>query len=68
MPKPYQAELAQKTVELERFFNINLDLLCIADLDANVIKVNKAWEEILGYSAAELEKRKFLDFVQLNKS
>lgn len=49
--------------ELERFFNINPDLLCIADLEGNFIKVNNSWEKILGYSAMELEKRKFLEFI-----
>lgn len=49
--------------ELESFFNVALDLLCIADTDGNFIKVNKAWEEILGYSIEDLEQGKFLDFV-----
>ncbi|MEA1883396.1 MAG: PAS domain S-box protein, partial [Thermotogota bacterium] len=49
--------------QLERFFSLNLDLLCIADTDGNFIKVNKVWEKILGYTVEELEKRKFLEFV-----
>ena len=49
--------------ELQRFFNLALDLLCIADLDGNFVRVNKAWENTLGYSIEELEQRKFLDFV-----
>ena len=61
--KKMEAELQQKTEELERFFNISLDLLCIADLEGNFIKVNMEWERILGYTAEELEKRKFLEFV-----
>jgi PAS domain S-box-containing protein len=56
-------ELAEKTTELENFFNVSLDLLCIADTDGNFLKVNKAWEDILGYKTDELENRKFLDFV-----
>lgn len=56
-------ELAEKTEELERFFSVNLDLLCIADLDGNFIKVNKSWETILGYSTTELENSKFLQYV-----
>ena len=55
--------LRKKTEELEGFFTIALDLLCIADLEGNFLKVNKAWEDILGYPAAELEQRKFLEFV-----
>lgn len=49
--------------ELNGFFEINLDLLCIADLDGNFLKVNKSWESTLGYSVEELTNRKFLDFV-----
>lgn len=49
--------------ELNYFFEVNLDLLCIADTEGNFIKVNKSWEEILGYSTEELLKRKFLEFV-----
>ena len=53
----------EKQEELERFFDINLDLLCIADTEGNFIKVNQAWEEILGYPVEELCRHKFLEFV-----
>ncbi|MBX2975682.1 MAG: PAS domain S-box protein [Ignavibacteriaceae bacterium] len=49
--------------ELERFFDINLDLLCIADSEGNFLKINNEWSKILGYSREQLESRKFLDFV-----
>lgn len=49
--------------ELENFFDINLDLLCIADTDGNFIKVNKSWEQTLGYTTEELREKKFLDFI-----
>ncbi|MDQ2087252.1 PAS domain S-box protein [Herbivorax sp. ANBcel31] len=49
--------------EFEIFFEINFDLLCFADLDGNFIKVNKAWEKLLGYSVEFLESKGFLDFV-----
>ncbi len=55
--------LSQQKTELEDFFNVTLDLLCIADTSGNFIKVNKMWETTLGYPVEELEKRKFLDFV-----
>lgn len=48
---------------LERFFTVNLDLLCIADTDGRFVKVNRAWESTLGYSIRELENRKFVDLV-----
>ncbi len=54
----------KKNIEkLEGFFSVNLDLLCIADIEGNFIKTNKAWSQILGYETEELNKRKFLDFV-----
>jgi len=61
--KKIEAILQKKTEELEQFFTVALDLLCIADTNGNFIKVNKAWENILGYRVKELEKKKFLDFV-----
>jgi diguanylate cyclase (GGDEF)-like protein/PAS domain S-box-containing protein len=61
--KNYEKELIDKTMELDRFFSINLDLLCIADVDGSFIKVNKSWENILGYSKEYLEGKKFLDFI-----
>ena len=53
----------EKSEELERFFSINLDLLCIANTEGNFIKINKSWTDILGYSLEELEKKKFLEFI-----
>lgn len=61
--KNYEQELLYKTAELDRFFSINLDLLCIADMDGNFIKINKSWESILGYSQEYIEGKKFLDFI-----
>lgn len=49
--------------ELNNFFELNLDFLCIADTEGNFIKTNKAWEDILGYTTEELARTKYLDFV-----
>lgn len=49
--------------ELERFFDMSLDLLCIADIDGRFRKLNRAWEETLGYTIEELEGESFLDYV-----
>ncbi|MBF0508730.1 MAG: PAS domain S-box protein [Deltaproteobacteria bacterium] len=59
------AEIAlhNKTEELDRFFSLIVDLLCIADTQGFFRRVNPAWEKSLGYSREELEGRKFLDFV-----
>lgn len=52
-----------QTEELETFLSLNLDLLCIVNLNGNIIKTNEAWSLILGYSAEDLKNRNFLDFV-----
>jgi PAS domain S-box-containing protein len=58
-----EEELTQQKEEIENFFNVNLDLLCIANDEGRFIKVNKEWENLLGYSNEELMEKKFLEFV-----
>lgn len=55
----------RKTVELEleQFFTLALDLLCIADVSGYFRRLNPAWTTILGYDIKELEGQLFLDFV-----
>ena len=50
-------------LELEQFFSIALDMLCIADVNCHFRRVNRSWENSLGYSIQELEGQVFLDFV-----
>lgn len=56
------SEFGFKEASIE-FFEINPDLLCIANTEGQLLKVNKSWEEVLGYSTSFLEKSKFLDFI-----
>lgn len=61
--KKLEDELFKKTQELENFFSVNLDLLCIADTEGNFLKVNKEWENILGYTEDYLVKSNFKEFI-----
>jgi PAS domain S-box-containing protein len=45
------------------FFEFSNELLCIADKRGYFIRVNQAWTKTLGWSAAELTSRPYLDFV-----
>jgi PAS domain S-box-containing protein len=58
-----EESLWKKTEEVDQFFNVSLDLLCIANTDAFFLRLNPAWEKILGYSIEELMAKRFLDFV-----
>lgn len=49
--------------EMLRFFEVGLDLLCIAGMDGRFRRVNKAFERVLGYGQEELLSRPFIDFV-----
>ncbi len=60
-----QAELALKAKieELDRFFSVSLELLCIARTDGYFLRLNRRWETVLGYPLEELENHSFLDLV-----
>lgn len=49
--------------DLDRFFQLSLDILYIATLDGCFKAVNPALEKTLGYTRAELLASRFLDFV-----
>jgi two-component system, NarL family, sensor kinase len=50
-------------VEQDQFFNLSLELLCIANTDGYFVRLNPTWERVLGYTRKELMARQFLDFV-----
>jgi len=58
-----QEELRRAKEELERFFSNALDLFCIADTEGHFLRLNPQWEKVLGYAIADLEGRRFMDFV-----
>ena len=52
-----------KSDELDRFFTVALDLLCIADTQGIFRRLNHSWETTLGYTISDLNGSNFLDFV-----
>jgi PAS domain S-box-containing protein len=49
--------------QLDRFFTLSPDLLCVAGFDGYFKRLNPAWEQALGYTREELFARPYLDFV-----
>ena len=49
--------------ELDRFFTLSLDLMCVAGFDGYFKRLNPTWEHVLGFSRDELLSRPYLDFV-----
>jgi diguanylate cyclase (GGDEF)-like protein/hemerythrin-like metal-binding protein/PAS domain S-box-containing protein len=49
--------------QLSQLFEVDLDMLCVSDLDGNFIKVNKEFKNVLGYEAKEFEGLNITNFV-----
>ena len=56
-------ERKQAEGELDRFFTMSLDMLCIAGTDGYFRRVNAAWQKTLGYTRDELISSPYLDFI-----
>ncbi|MCK9591037.1 MAG: PAS domain S-box protein [Methanoregula sp.] len=61
--KMAEEKLREKTDELDQYFSASLDLFCIADTNGFFRRLNPEWERDLGYTLAEMEGHRFLDFV-----
>jgi PAS domain S-box-containing protein len=47
----------------DRFFAVNLDMLCCLDFNGYFRRLNPAWERTLGFTRQELMSRPFIEFV-----
>jgi PAS domain S-box-containing protein len=49
--------------EIQRFFNLSLDMLCVAGYDGYFKRLNSAWQRMLGWTTEQLLSKPFLEFV-----
>lgn len=57
------SDVQMRLSDLEKFFTLSLDLLCIAHSDGTFYKLNKAWELLLGQCLDKLEGGNFFSFL-----
>lgn len=61
----YHADIARARVEAERerFFDLSLDLLCVADMTGYFRRVNPAFTTTLGFTAAEILEQPIVQLI-----
>jgi PAS domain S-box-containing protein len=57
------ADVRQAREELDSYFNLSIDLLCIAGADGYFKRINPAWERALGWTTEELLAKPYIDFI-----
>jgi two-component system, sensor histidine kinase and response regulator len=55
--------LRQARHELDRFFTLSLDMLCIADFQGYFRRLNPVWHRTLGFTTEQLMAQPYLDLV-----
>jgi PAS domain S-box-containing protein len=61
--KLIETERLEAEQEHDRFFNLSMDLLAIGSFEGYFVRLNPAFEEILGFTNAELMAEPFINFV-----
>ena len=60
---PLSEEQGTQSRDIKHFFELNLDICCIAGFDGHFKQVNRVFTQTLGYSLEELKAKPFLEFV-----
>ncbi len=55
--------LKKKIGHIDSFFTLSPDLFCVVDFEGYFIRVNPAWQKLLGWSQKQLLKRQFRSFI-----
>lgn len=58
-----EAQRRASEEERDRFFDLSIDMLCVADVGGHLRRANRAMTDRLGYSAAQLASAPVVEFV-----
>ena len=53
----------EESTEMAAYFDLSLDLLCLASTEGILLRVNSSWIRVLGYEKNEIEGKPFNDFL-----
>jgi PAS domain S-box-containing protein len=56
-------ELKDSREEMDQFFLLTPDMLCIADVEGRFTRVNAAWHDVLGWTSEDLTSAPYVSFV-----
>ena len=61
--KKAEKELEEKSNEIDRFFSLTVDFLCIVDMGGYIRRINQTWEKSLGYKTESLIGKRIFDYI-----
>ncbi|GGX20408.1 two-component system sensor histidine kinase/response regulator [Pigmentiphaga litoralis] len=61
--KTLEQQVAESQADRDRMWRLSTDVMLVADFEANIVAINPAWTELLGWDANALVGRSFMDLV-----
>jgi PAS domain S-box-containing protein len=61
--KALEHQVAESVADRDRMWRLSTDIMLVANFEANIVSVNPAWKQLLGWDEKALVGRSFLDFV-----
>jgi PAS domain S-box-containing protein len=61
--KTLEQQVAESIADRDRMWRLSTDIMLVADFQANIVSVNPAWQQLLGWDEKNLPGRSFIDFV-----
>lgn len=58
-----QVELELYKEDLDRIFNLSMDIICLATTDGRFLRINPSFARLIGKSQEELKQHQFSDFI-----